>query len=146
MLRKHQGGFTLLEMLVYIGLFSLIMVGALIGAFQIINSSVETRQRVVLEQEAHFLFRKTDWALNGDVDSVSAPGNDRLEIDKGGNDFDFWVDNGLLVLNDVSTPLSSSGVEVSDFYVENDFGPPESVSASFKINGRQFATTTRYVR
>src|SRR3989344_8934338 len=59
--KKNGAGFTLFEVLVYIGLFSIIMVGVLVSTFNILDSSTDTRRQVVLEQEAHFIFRKIDW-------------------------------------------------------------------------------------
>lgn len=147
---ENEYGFTLFEVLVYIGLFSLIMFGALVGAFQIIDSSNDTRQRVMLEQEAHFIFRKIDWMTNGNVVDVDEPSQGVLFVDRvpGLDNATFAVNgDGVLTLN--TELLTASGVNVSDFDVEiipPSGDVPKAVEVSFKLNDRWFATTTRYIR
>jgi len=141
-------GFTLFEVLVYIGLFSLIMAGALFGALQIIDSSTNTRGRIALEQEAHFIFGKIDWALNGEVINVIKPSPGELFVDRSGStNYTFEISGDSLNLN--GDPITSSGIVVNNFYV--DIIPaappvPKEVEVSFTLNGRQFATSSRYVR
>ncbi len=144
-------GFTLFEVLVYIGLFSMIMTGALVGAYHVIDSSVDTRERIILEQEAHFIFRKIDWAMNGDITGVSII-TDGFQIEKAGDDLDFRLNGGVLTLDmdDGSgpQPLSSSAVTVSSLSADVVSAPPapDALEVSFVLNDRQFATTTRYIR
>lgn len=126
-IEAKQGGFTLFEVLIYIGLFSFIMGGAMLGAYQMIESSTRTNTRSIIIEETNFLTRKIEWALGAGI-NIS-----QFEIVEGVMEFD-------------DEPLSSPAVTVSDFYVETDAGPPSEVSFSFKINGWQSATTTKYAR
>jgi len=144
-LATSEGGFTLFEVLIYIGLFSIIMFGALVGAFQIIDSSVDTRQRVALEQEAHFIFRKIDFLLNGRV-NVTDPsrGNISNILTVDGKSFEVNADGVFEFDGDLLTAL---WIKVTNFTVERTpVTEEDAVSVSFTLNDRQFATTTRYIR
>ncbi|MCI0619905.1 prepilin-type N-terminal cleavage/methylation domain-containing protein [Candidatus Wolfebacteria bacterium] len=146
----RQSGLTLFEVLVYIGLLAIILGGAMLGAYQLIEGSVRTATRVATEEEANFIFRKIDWALNGDV-TVNEPDagetTDELDVTKPGEGallFDVNDDDALTLNGDA---LTSRAISITEFVVERTpASEPDAVSVSFVMNGRQFATTTRYVR
>src|SRR3989344_7584602 len=58
-------GFTLIEMVIYIGLFSIIMAGLITVAFQLSQSAGETSEKVVTEKEINFILKKFDWVFTG---------------------------------------------------------------------------------
>ena len=65
-------GFTLIEALVYIGLFSLLIGGAVVGAFGIFEAVERGGTITMLQDESDFLISKTEWALSG-AQAVTAP-------------------------------------------------------------------------
>ncbi len=67
MTKKHLNieGFTLIESLVYIGLFAIIMTGVFVGVMGITEGSKRVSAKVMLQQEGSFLLSKIDWALTG---------------------------------------------------------------------------------
>ena len=78
-------GFTLIETIIYIALFSII-ISLVIGAvYQIIQGSEDLQKNIVAEAEAHFLMRKTEWALAG-VSAINSPASGltgaTLSVDK----------------------------------------------------------------
>ncbi len=69
---KLCGGFTLVETLVYSGLFAIVISFAVIIFYQIVSLESQNRTRREVETEADFLMRKIVWALNS-AESVSSP-------------------------------------------------------------------------
>ena len=73
MIRIHtQQGVTLIETMVYLALFSMIIGGAVLSAYQIFESSGRSRTRSMLTEEGNFLSGKMLWALSG-ARTVDAP-------------------------------------------------------------------------
>src|SRR4030042_5686193 len=66
-----QAGFTLIESLLYIALFSIIIGGALVAVYQMIESSDAVSAKNIVEMEGSFLLRKIDWALTGISDTCT---------------------------------------------------------------------------
>lgn len=154
-----QKGFTLIEMLIYLALFSLIIGGFLVATFQIIQGNDSAQQKAVVEEEANFLLRKIDWALSG-VGSINAPlpGLTRptLSITKPGlpagqNPLVFNFSSGNIWLQrGTGSPaiLNSSNVAISNLlfnHIPASAQKPEAVKASFNIGSRVFETT-KYLR
>src|SRR4051812_4410040 len=69
-----NGGFTLIETLLYIGLFAIVIGGGMIATYQIIQSTEASKNHIILQEEANFLLRKVNWALAG-ATSVTANAN-----------------------------------------------------------------------
>ena len=64
-LLARSGGFTLMETVIYIGLFSIITSFVLVVFFQIVGSQNQHRDRVEVDSEANFMMQKMLWALTG---------------------------------------------------------------------------------
>lgn len=62
---KTDGGFTLIETIIYSALLSIVIGMVLLAVFQIIDSQDRARSRTEVEEEANFLFAKIKWALTG---------------------------------------------------------------------------------
>ncbi len=60
---KH--GFTLLETLIYIALFGVLMTGALITVYELLQSFENNRTDIAIQEEGMFIQRKIHWALQG---------------------------------------------------------------------------------
>ena len=157
---KDQGGLTLIETVVYIALFSIIIGGAVVAAYQIFESSGRDRTRVMIQEEGDFLVAKINWALSG-VQSITGPANpplggacthsDALTVTK-------WSASvGTIVIKVVSNamvlsrgggtenPLNNSNTEVSGLQFTHCYTGginPESMSVSFTLSARTPSGTT----
>jgi type II secretory pathway component PulJ len=140
-----SAGFTLIEALVYLALFTLIMSGAFAGAYQIVEHSNRTRVEIAHNEELQFLLRKMEWAL-GSASDVTYPerGDDgeRLEVTGSYGTLRFRVEDGVLTLND--EPLSGEYVTIADFAVSHETSP-EQVTLSVSFEEGSSATTTVYM-
>lgn len=66
-------GFTLIETIIYLGLFSLVSSLVLVVFYQILGSENQHRNRVEVDTEANFMMQKIQWALTG-VQTINQPG------------------------------------------------------------------------
>src|SRR5690242_9893092 len=71
----NNKGFTLIETMIYIALFSVLIGGGMIGAYQIIMSSDSTSAKVIAEQEAVFVIQKINSVLTGATIANPSPTN-----------------------------------------------------------------------
>ncbi len=76
MLIKNNKGFTLVEMLMYLGLYAIVMTGTLVGAYSLFESSVHNQARAMVQEEGTFILGKIDWVLSNtrEVQSPTATG------------------------------------------------------------------------
>lgn len=65
-------GFTLIETIIYIALFSFLITGGIIACYQIISSNDSLNQKTRTEEEGNFVSRKMAWAFSG-LDSTVSP-------------------------------------------------------------------------
>jgi hypothetical protein len=79
-----QTGFTLIETLLYIGLFVFIMGAIVMTTYNMIAASDKTQYRSLIHNEAQFVIRKLNWLLN-DATSVSISGSTLTVITPSGN-------------------------------------------------------------
>ncbi len=113
-------GFTLIEVIVYIGLFSMLMSGALITVFTMLSSIQENRNEITLYREAQFINNKLSWALTGASD-VSFESSSMLEIERKDLESDsplkFSIADGQFFLQRGTNPVVL--LTRKDFYVSN---------------------------
>ncbi|KKW18275.1 MAG: hypothetical protein A2131_00525 [Candidatus Sungbacteria bacterium GWC2_49_10] len=143
---KKNSGFTLIETLVYLGLFSILIGGALVAAFGIFESNGRNQTKAMVQEEGQFLAAKIDWVLSG-VRSVDAPpasspgsllsvtkyGGGTVEVSLAGTDMRIQRNAGpVRTLNNSNVKVS--GVAFTHMYsgAEN----PESVEARFRVSAR----------
>ncbi|MBI4053909.1 MAG: type II secretion system protein [Candidatus Doudnabacteria bacterium] len=155
---KNQQGFTLIETLLYIALFTIIMGGAFIATLQIIEASGSVQEKALIEEEGHFLVSKINWALTGaDVVNLPSPGipGATLDIDKfDGSNVTLDGINPNLLIQPGNTPLNSENVSVQNVtftYIDPIGTKPAAVQATFRISGKLTAkfqdfSTTKYLR
>ena len=62
---SQKDGFTLIEIIVYMALFSLVVGGFLIVTYGIIQGAGRVQSKIELNEEGEFLIRKFDWAVSG---------------------------------------------------------------------------------
>ena len=148
LLKKSARGFTLIETVVYLGLFAIIMGGAVVTSYDVFESSGRNQTRALLEVEGGFLVAKIGWAVSGaqavnlpavgtigsllsvtkwDVSigtvTVGLSGNDMI-IARSGNPSQVLNNTNVVVENLLFTHAYGGGVN------------PESVQVSFRIRAR----------
>lgn len=145
---KHltKRGFTLLETMIYIALFSILMSGLLLSAYSLIESGERNRESLLITEEGMFVERKFAWALTNATD-VMLVNQKTLRIERPDLGFEnplvFSEESGMLYLSrgdGPKTPLVSK-----EFVVNNTEFAVESgniVTARFDINDRTFMHST----
>ena len=69
---RHSKGFTLIEMLIYLALYSIIIFGAVAAVYGIFESTARNQTAAMVEEEGAYLISKIDWALES-ASLVSIP-------------------------------------------------------------------------
>jgi|GEM_PF-3106420 len=120
-----QGGFTLIEVIVYLALFSILMAGAVMSLYALGSCVGEERDAATVTSEADFVDAKFAWLVsqNGSLAGIV-----------------FDPVNQDITLN--SVPLTSANVVVSALTVtpvKNASGATIAYDASFVMNGELFS-------
>ena len=140
---KPQSGFTLIEVLIYIGLFSLIIGGLLLTTYTMIQGSGRLESNVVIGEEGTFVIRKLYWALagaSGIVPSVSHLEVTNLNFPEAERPFVFTLDSGNIMFGRGSgalVQLNSEDVEITALVFTKITGSgsmPDAVRAQFTIS------------
>ncbi|MFH1346921.1 MAG: prepilin-type N-terminal cleavage/methylation domain-containing protein [Spirochaetota bacterium] len=145
-------GFTLIEILIYSALTSIIIGGSLVAVYQIIESSDGIYDKIVIEQEANFLLQKIKWTLTGattiNVPPIGATSS-TLSVNKAN-----FSDNPIIIdlnsnnlrlkrgLNERNI-LNSQNIAVNDVIFEHqaaDGNLPEAIKINFTVNSKLFNT------
>lgn len=138
---KKNGGFSLIEVIIYIAILAFLLGAGFASAFYIIDSSRKNKTDVNVQAEGNFILRKIDWALTGSTDVT---GGSTLTVTKTGGPYVFSYDGSKYVrLGGVN--LNSSLVTVSTVSFAADTGTPKKVTVSFNVDGKPF-TMTKYLR
>ena len=126
--RKTRSGFTLIDTIIYIALFSLVISVAVESFYRIVESGRRTRSRAEVEQEANFVTRKIEWALSG-LEKVNQPSagasSSTLSVNKfnfPNNPLVFDLDGGAVRLKEglgPLAPLTNDNVVVSELTFSN---------------------------
>jgi hypothetical protein len=137
---KSGAGFTLIEVLMYIGFFTL-LVGTLLGvAYQTIASTEQINKKIVLQQESDFISRKIDWALTGASAVSTGPLPSDISITRysvptlvvfsqNGNFTEINSGMGRMDLNSANTIVSNLV-----FTKTSNPPQPDKIQADFDIN------------
>ncbi|MDE2399790.1 MAG: prepilin-type N-terminal cleavage/methylation domain-containing protein [Patescibacteria group bacterium] len=160
---KSKKGFTLIEVIIYIALFSLLMGTALVAAYQLIDGSGKLSTKNTTQEEGNFVMRKIDWALTG-VQSITTPSSgttNNLVVNKyDGNTItiDLTGTNPKKIEIKESTngnaflPIITDNVSISNLqftYLAPTGSAPIGITATFTItkDGVDFPfTITKYIR
>ena len=126
-------GFTLLEVIIYIGLFSVLMSGSVVATYQLLEGGQRNQDAVAIQQEGTFLNRKINWELS-QATAVSVSGGNEITIDPGtvvikGEADEITISRG----GAPSVPLSSGAFAVEDvaFAITSLPGDPPAVSVAY---------------
>jgi type II secretory pathway pseudopilin PulG len=139
--------FTLIEVLIYLGLFAILMSGALVGAYQLLQGGTHTRSLTFTQAEGTFISRKINWALTGATNPVVSAGGAKLDLDRVdlGTVLHFEATGTNLTLSG-NTSLSPVILNSDEFKPSNvvfsvtpaSNGTPALVTVTFSIQGIPF--------
>lgn len=122
----NNKGFTLIEVLVYLALLSIIITGCLSTAYFVLETSQKIDKAITQNEEKNFLLSILSWAMDGAV-AINSPtaqqNGNTLSINK--SDFDknplvFSFTDRTLYLGiggDAALPLNTSDTPITDFSV-----------------------------
>jgi type II secretory pathway pseudopilin PulG len=148
-LLKSETGFTLLETVLYVSILSFILASLLGITYQSLESTDKISKKIAEQQEANFLIRKFEWAING-ADNACLSGGDlkilrsqsptQVLFKKNLANKSLDIDAGLGSLS-----LNSQNVVVDNINFPPPSGNPKSVTLSFDLNGQTFSLS-KYIR
>lgn len=145
-----QKGFTLIEVIIYIALFSFLIGGAFITAYQLIDSSGKLSAKTTTQAEGNFVMRKFNWALTGISSFINT--SDTLHLNKyDGNQIDIQKNGTKIEMKESSgsfLPITTDNVQVTSLefqFIPASGSGPAGITATAKINGLDF-TITKYIR
>lgn len=171
---KSGAGFTLIEVVIYIALFTIIVGGSFVTAYSVIESIGRNQTKAIIQEEGDFLIGKINWVFSG-AQSVTSPAiitpatsasGPTLSLAK----WDALIGNPIVITlsgTDIvisrgpnpAQPLNNSNIEVNSLNFEHasasgDGTTPESVRSSFTLDSRtptgevisQDFSTTNYLR
>ncbi len=151
----RQAGFTLMEMMIYIALFGIIITGAVVGTYNLLEGSDRNIKATGIQEEGTFLNRKISWALS-DATAVSVSGGGKtLTITRPdlGTQSPLVISGTGIIINitrgsGIAINLNSDRFQVTNInfiYTPSANGRPPSVQTTFQINGKSF-NFRRYLR
>ncbi len=166
-----QRGFSLIETLLYIALFSILMGGAAVAMYSLFESRGHNQTKAVMQEEGDFLIGKINWTVSGSS-AITSPGVGTtcvtpapcaLSVVK----WDTGIGSASVALSGTEMTIargaqapqgiSNSNVAVSNLSVSHFYAGgtnPEGVRVSFTLTGRtddgklisQDFSTTNYLR
>ncbi|HEV7701925.1 MAG TPA: prepilin-type N-terminal cleavage/methylation domain-containing protein [Candidatus Paceibacterota bacterium] len=143
-------GVTLIEVVIYIALFSLLMGTAFLSAYDILESSGKLAVKNNTSEEANFVLRKIDWAMTGVSSFTNTPNT--LHVNKyDGNQIDIKLVGTKIKLTENSGTTATSdfittgNISVSSLQFTAIAGTPKGITAAAIIDGINFSIT-KYMR
>ncbi len=164
-------GFTLIETIIYIGLFSLIFTGIFVSIHPLFTGAARMTSNIAIEGESAFILAKIEYALSDTITSpegvVTTPtagttGNTLLLEFDGDERFVFAMDNSnafcspplvckMLTLSEdgaAAQPLNAGRVQIENFSVTHVDPPgdgPRYLDVSFTANGEPIGPVRYYL-
>lgn len=149
-------GFTLLEVVIYIALLSIVMGGTLAATFQLLEGQSKASGHDTTEEEGSFVLQKLSWMMGqaSTSDAISSPASGVVRILEGdGTHVEMCFPDGFIRLSTTtcsasSEALTTANVKVTAFDIKvlpAAGGAPEGLAATSTIDGVDFAIT-RYLR
>ena len=164
-------GFTLVETIIYIGLFSLIFTGIFMSIHPLFTGAARMTRNIAIEGESAFILAKIEYALSDTITSsqgivttptVGATAATLVMEFNGDERFEFAVDNSnafcsppvickMLTLSEdgaAAQPLNAGRVQIENFAVTHVDPPgkePRYLDVSFKANGETIGPVRYYL-
>lgn len=148
---KNQKGFTLMETLIYIALFGIIMAGAVVGTYNLLEGGNRNINSAKIEEEGTFINRKINWAISGATGAVVSGGGTKITITKSGLSIVIaQTGTNMTIARNAGAPieLNNDRFKISNTsfsYQPASNGRPASISASFDVENKTF-TYRNYLR
>lgn len=164
-------GFTLLETIIYVGLFSLIFTGVFVSIYPLLTGAERLTKNVAIEGEAAFILAKLEYILSSTLTDTNGalasplPGTngDQLRLTYNGNERyrvalattgDFCETPlicrmlTIATAGDPAVPLNAQRVQVENFLVQhvapaND--QPRYLDVSFTVNNEPIGPVRYYL-
>lgn len=138
-------GFTLVELLVYFALFSILLVVITNLFIDALAQRTRDSMRSSLQQESEYVLAKLrHTVLNADAIThpvLSGESSPTLELNVGGDTYRYSIDSQRLLESrpDQQSYLTSNTLRVSDFAVENQSGSgtSQTVTITFTMTATQ---------
>ena len=162
-----NGGFSLIETLIYITLFTTVIVFVIASFYQLIDSQNRNRARIETETEGNFVMQKISWALNS-LQTINQPAvgatSTTLSVNRynfAQNPLVFDIASSVVRLSRAALepiPLTSSNVRVGQLlfaHVSSTATQPEAVQITLNLSSNitdlnkqasNTITTTIYLR
>lgn len=145
----------MLETIIYLALLSVLMSGALLVSYGLLEGAGRVSGNTAAADEGSFVLRKIDWALNATSSQARilapAPGSygGMLSLRRpDGTRVDIWLSGSTTMISEdggfTDYPLTTVNVAVSAlrFYqIPSSGGAPGGIEASTTIGGSTFSTT-----
>lgn len=155
-MKRITQGFVLIEMIIYIGLFSILIGGIIVSAFNLIQNTYRTDAQVVTHEEVNFVLKKLNWALVGAENISVNSSHDTLTIDnpKVSSDDIVFKYNSTDKKMELKTknadgfyPITTINVSVESviFNKKETTGQPPGVEIKLNIDGKT-VDVTKYLK
>ena len=145
---NKQKGFTLMETMIYIALFGIILSGAVVGTYNLLEGGDRNILTTGIQEEGTFLNRKVSWALTGATAVSVSGGGTILNITRP----DLGAQSPLVISGTGSTMTIKRGsgvavdlnsdrfkiANVNFTYIASVNGRPPSVGTAFFVAGKAF--------
>lgn len=112
--KKIKNGFTLIEIVVYLALFSILFGGAIVASYNLIEGNARSQTEVLMQNEGDFLIAKISWAI------ANLNGENITDIIKlNGNNITIYKNGSTQVLNNTNVSVSNLHFTQSDISSTN---------------------------
>jgi len=152
-LKQMASGFTLIEVIIYSALVSLIMMSVFVVVYYVIEANDRSMAKFIAEEEANFLLKKISWVLNG-VSAINSPAAGASDSKLSVNKINF-PDNPVVIdfeANNIrikrgakeAVVLNSQNIAIANLefkHLAPTGNRPAGVKASFNINARPHNVT-----
>ena len=156
--KMKNKGFTIIELVIYLALFSIMLGGLIVTVFQLMESAGNLTSKDAVQEEINFVLKKMDWAL-ADASGINSPlsgTSNTLIINKtnfSNNPIVFRLNTANpdypyleFCLNGTDcNPLTTRNVKVESLTFTKINGSPSGISMDLKING-MIITYLKYLR
>jgi type II secretory pathway pseudopilin PulG len=146
---QRSGGFTLIETIIYIALFSFLVGNGFLITYQLMQGGDKLNTKSINQEEINFVLRKLNWILDG-VSIINTPSSgfsNNLTITKyDGTVWGVRLETGKIEIREgvgSYLPITTSNVSVTTLQFQ--LTSPTGIIASTTINGF-VASTTKYIR
>jgi prepilin-type N-terminal cleavage/methylation domain-containing protein len=144
-------GFTLIEIIIYTALFSIMMGGLVVTVFELMQNSEKLSGNDTAQEEINFVLKKMDWALSdaSDINSPQSGTSEVLSVNKTNftNNpivFDLNTSNSnyhyieFCLKSTNCNPLTTQNVKVENLSFE--YLPKAGIKSTITLNGETIST------